>query len=342
MSYYKCINCNYNSNIFTDIKRHIIAKKSCLKNLDEKLGLTKDQVLIMSLLPYDENNHQKINKDDLKNYKNIYINKRLLINSLSENDKNKKKICNFCSMSFNKIQELREHIILDCFEKQIIKKEFQTEVDNINKQSNLKNNIINNSVNNSINNTINNTTVNNTTLNNITLNNYNYNTTNITLNIQTPISFDKSWDVSDIDEFGKKCEILCSDIMYTSLLQKILDNSNNLNVIIDKQKNIGFVYKNENEKYVEMKPNDIAENSMEKLHNNLIELNNNIHDKNCFFSSQIKFNEERIKKKLLDYKEMNDTKQKVNEYITEMFDKKKKESYEISKNIDDKLLELGY
>ena len=104
MSYYKCINCDYSSSIFTDIKRHVIAKKSCLKNVDENNGLTKDQILILSLLPYDENNNQKINRNNIKNYKNIYINKRLLINLLSENDKNKKKICNFCSMSFNKIR----------------------------------------------------------------------------------------------------------------------------------------------------------------------------------------------------------------------------------------------
>lgn len=330
MSYYKCINCDYSSSIFTDIKRHIIAKKSCLKNLDENNGLTKDQILILSLLPYDENNNQKINRNNIKNYKNIYINKRLLINLLSENDKNKKKICNFCSMSFNKIQELREHIILNCFEKQVLKNELNDK-DNI-----ISSNTINNITNHNI-------IQQNITQQNITQqNNICYNTTNITFNIQNPISFDKNWDVSDINEFSKKCEILCSDIMYTSLLQKILENSNNLNVIIDKQKNIGFVYKNENEKYVEMNPNDIAENSMEKLHNNLIELNNNIHDKNCFFSSQIKFNEERIKKKLIDYKELNDTKQKVNDYITEMFDKKKKESLDISKNIDSKLLELGY
>ena len=39
-----------------------------------------------------------------------------------------------------------------------------------------------------------------------------------TRNIETPVSFDKSWDISNIDEIEKKLSILCSDIIYTKLL----------------------------------------------------------------------------------------------------------------------------
>ena len=48
--------------------------------------------------------------------------------------------------------------------------------------------------------------------------------------------------------------------------------------------------------------NDITENSMEKLHTNLLELNNNINENPTNFKDTIKFNEDRINNKLIDYK----------------------------------------
>ena len=90
-----------------------------------------------------------------------------------------------------------------------------------------------------------------------------------------------------------------------------------------------------------MKIEEITENSMEKLHDNLLEINNNLIKKEAIYKDLSEFNEERIKKKLMDYKKIPDTKNKVNEFIAEMFDKKKQDAYEISKNMDN-LLNLGY
>ena len=49
--------------------------------------------------------------------------------------------------------------------------------------------------------------------------------------------------------------------MYTKLLEEILKNEINLNVIIEDETNSGLVYKNDDDKYVNMKIHDIIEKS---------------------------------------------------------------------------------
>ena len=321
MTYYKCKNCNYQCKIFSDMKKHINLKKMCVKQLNPGFEYSIDQIIILSLIPYNDDGTQSINENMIKDIKYIYENRDELLNILNETDKIKKKECKYCCKKCNKIQDLRNHLLLECFPKEMSKGSNK-------KESTLNYNIINN-----------NTTTNilSNTINNIT-----NNITNITVNIQTPVSFNENWNLSEISDNEKKFEILCSDVMYTTLLNKILENNVNLNVVIDKQKNIGFVYKNEDEKYVKMKIEEITENSMEKLHDNLLELNNNLIKKESYFKSQSEFNEERIKKKLIDYKQLPDTKKKVNEFLADMFDKKKNEAYQISKNMSNHLIEEGY
>jgi len=53
---------------------------------------------------------------------------------------------------------------------------------------------------------------------------------------------------------------MISQFMYTELLEEILKNDINLNVIIDKEKNSGMVYKNNIDKYIQMKLKDIISN----------------------------------------------------------------------------------
>jgi hypothetical protein len=115
---YKCKKCNYSSNLFTDIKRHFNRNVSC-KNIDnEYCKYTNDQKIILSLLPDNtENNYIDKLKPD---YKNIYKNNiKELIDKLSFKDGNK-KCCSYCNASFDRIQQLREHIIIDCFYNEII------------------------------------------------------------------------------------------------------------------------------------------------------------------------------------------------------------------------------
>jgi len=71
--------------------------------------------------------------------------------------------------------------------------------------------------------------------------------------------------------------------MYTELLEEILKNDINLNVIIDKDNDSGMVYKNNIDKYIQMKLKDIISNTMEKLNNHLNDINKDdsrsFHDK---------------------------------------------------------------
>ena len=128
MVYYKCLKCNYKSNIFTDIKRHINISKICVKSLNNSYFITDDENVILSLLPYDDNDNQIINKETMKKYNNIYINRKILLNALD--NKNNKKSCPYCNKVFDKIQHLKEHIIIDCFQDYINNKD-DTKITNI-------------------------------------------------------------------------------------------------------------------------------------------------------------------------------------------------------------------
>ena len=108
--------------------------------------------------------------------------------------------------------------------------------------------------------TFNNNTNNYNTINN----NYNKNLF-VNFNIEP---FDKEWDVSKITKFTKH-SILLSKIMYSNLLNAILENEKNLNVLIEKDTNTGLVYKNNVEKFITMNLKDIIEQSMDKLNKHL-------------------------------------------------------------------------
>ena len=98
---------------------------------------------------------------------------------------------------------------------------------------------------------------------------------NINININTPIPFDKDWDLSQISELNIY-KLLFSKFMYSKLLEEILKNEINLNVIIENESDSGLVYKNDNDKYVNMNIKDITEKSIIKLNKHLLDLNNHL------------------------------------------------------------------
>jgi len=129
---------------------------------------------------------------------------------------------------------------------------------------------------------------------------------------------------------GDKLEILCSEILYTSLLEKLLENKKNLNVLLDKNSKTGFVY-NENEKtFVNMKVNDIVKHSMTKLKDNLLEMNDNVKNftiKNYnIFEKQSVQNKEKINKKFVDFQEEFNIKKNVSKLLSEIFNNKMDET----------------
>ena len=122
--------------------------------------------------------------------------------------------------------------------------------------------------------------------------------------------------------------------MYTNLLEEILNNETNLNVIIDKETSSGMVYKNDVDKYIQMKIKDIVEKSMEKLYNNLNEINGSMKENSIVYEDILKLSKEKIDTKYKDYKNNEETKKIVQDYITNIFDNKKQDALVVANNID--------
>lgn len=330
---YLCKRCNYKTNKFCDIKKHIYKAKICDK--DPRLyAYSNDQLFIASLLPCDEDTIFDIN--NFKNIKNLLKNKEILFSILYEIDKKKNKICKYCSEEFNKVQDLKNHIIIQCFPNEIMK---MNEIES--KEFILKNSCDNTE------HSHNTTTTTTTTENshNVTLNL----TNNITLNITRPVGFNEDWDLSKINKSDKEL-LLFSKIMYTKLLEQIMENELNLNVIIDKETNTGIVYSKdkENDKtsdYIKMDFEDIVKKSMEKLNKNLIDILNDAKSSDIYENDFLNKSENNINVKLKNFLKNKDTQDKVEDYMTKVFESKKESAIKIMKDINsddsDKIDKLG-
>ena len=158
------------------------------------------------------------------------------------------------------------------------------------------------------------------------------------LKIKTPIPFDNDWDISKISE-GDKTRILISKFMYTELLEEILKNEINLNVIIDKDNDFIMIYKNDNDKYIQMSLKDIIVITMYKLNKILNSINKN--DKNTF-DDIIKFSYQMINKKYIDYQNIQSIQDGVYECISNIYINKKEEAMNVAKNIFKKNSMKGY
>jgi len=326
------------------MKKHFERTNICKMEPNMYFQNTTDQNIILSLLPNDERLKDLIIKVKSKDYQNLYQNRRRLLMKKLCGSNNDKKCCSYCNKKFNKIQELREHVLIDCFLQEILEKNINSTNDNTTSIINNDNShtIINNNSNNVTNNIDNSIKNIDNSIKNIdnSIKNIDNSTTNIIINV--PISFDKSWDISNIDTVYKKLEILCSDVLYTKLLEKLLENEKNRNVLFDKKNNIGFVYKNEHEKYISMNMKDIASESMKKLHENLLEINNDVkkHTNNKNHEEYAKEcieKEKKINNKYTGYKDDYATRNYANESILNIYDEKKDESLEIFENINNKI-----
>ena len=309
---YKCKRCDcLETGHYSDLKKHLNRKKYCSKK-GEMIFMSDDQLIIFSLIPYYNNIHS-IKNDELEHMKDSNIidkNKNELFRELDNIEKNKLKICKYCNIEFTLINDLKKHLLINCFYNELIKRDNETKKENNNIDA------INN-INISQCQTVNNT--NNTTNNNI----------NIVLEIKNPIPFDNNWDISKINE-GIKRDITFSNVMYTSLLEEILKNEINLNVVIDKDKDSGMVYKNDIDKYIQMKSKDIVVNTMEKLNFQLNEINKN---NNISFKEIIDFSRQMINKKYNDYKKNQNIQENVGNIICDIFGNKKTEAIDIAKKV---------
>ena len=303
MSFFSCKRCeNYNTRNFNDLKKHIYRKYSCKKTFTSML-LSDDQIIVLTLLP--NNVRPEICNEDIDTLKEsnlIDCNRDELFKELECIDNNHLKKCKYCNKEFMNKMILKNHIIINCFHTYLTAK-----VNNVN--INITNNITDSVVN-----------YGNFTNNNII---------NINFQLKNPIPFENNWDLSHISE-GDKTQIIVSRYMYTKLLEQILENELNLNVIVDKNKNSGLVYKDDINKYCQMKINDIADKTMEKLRNQLHE----IRIENTDTIEDILVHSRRIiDKKMIDYEKDDDLKSNVRNRICQEYEKKKKESVKILNNI---------
>ena len=328
MTNYKCYRCeNFETPRFFDMKKHFNRKYYC-KKLESKIFLSDDQILCLSIIPYninkhniDENETQHLEKSNLIDY-----NKKELFDELDKIEKNKCKTCKYCNENFLLINDLKKHIIVNCFIKYL-----QNKVKEINEEKDLINSNINN--NNNIDGENNNmyskcdmTNSKNTNIN--TLNNINNN--NINNNIYfdiKPVQFNEDWDISKISN-GNKGNIMISQFMYTELLEEILKNDTNLNVIIDKEKDTGLVYKDD--QYIQMKLKDIISNTMEKLNGHLNNINKT-HPNT--FKEIITFSRQMINKKYIDFVNNTDIQNGVGECMSNIYEKVKPEATNIAKTV---------
>jgi len=320
---YKCNRCgNFESNLYGDMKKHLTRKNCCIKN-GKYAFLSDDQMLCLSILPYHNNKHilEENEIDNLKNSNIIHKNKNELFNELKIIETNKLKCCKFCNEEFPFIIDLKKHVITTCFKNKLQNKDAKSLCTKINSFESVLNAPINSLYNqNDIN-----------TINNNTTNNNNNNNTNIYFDIkqQTLVPFDKEWDISKIS-IGDKSRFMISQFMYTELLEEILKNELNLNVIIDKDNDSGMVYKNDIDKYIQMKVKDIVSNTMDKLNIHLNDINKS--EKNAL--KEIKtFSRQIINKKHNDYKNSETIQEGVIKCMTNIYETKKEEASNMAKNI---------
>ena len=310
---YLCKRCSYSTSHLNDIKRHIIKKKKCVLKNDVFLKYSNDQILVFSLIPY-ENNIQNIDENEIEHLKSsdkITKNINELLEYLDQIYKEKLKVCKFCNKDFCKINDLRKHVIISCFHNELERRENEIKLSSLNINSC-----------NNINNTNNHCTFNN-------IKNQN-NNVNIFLNIKPPVPFDENWNLSEINRLTK-IGLIFSNFMYSELLEQILQNEINLNVIVDKNNNLGMIYKNDVDKYIEMKSKDIVSNTMKKLHENLLEITNS--DLNTYMNFNKKDNQSSIDKKYKDYLNSAFLNDRVNEVILNILDSKKYDAKNIAEKI---------
>lgn len=298
-NFYECLRCKFITNRKSSMKDHLNRKKKCIKTLDA-FQYNDDECDIISL----------IKKGDRK--------------------KNKFK-CNHCLKSYCNNYVLEKHIKTYCKKKDennLINNYDETIIDNIDDIDNNINKDKSNKIINNINNVKHVNNVNNVNTTNIE------NQHNIINNIiiipgmgnNIPIPFDKDWITEHIDIHLKHL-ILLGNHKYTDLLKKILENKNNLNVIIDKDQNIGFVYNSDNT-YKNMEKSEIVNLSMEKLKNELHRIKDDVINNSSIEADFTKEQTSIIDNKYEIYKNDKQIQKSVEELLTDIYDKNKDDAIE--------------
>jgi hypothetical protein len=243
------------------------------------------------------------NDDDILNLSlNREYNKEFLINNKYYNCKN-------CNKYFNNSKSLKRHNNITCKKADKIKNKYKfDDIDNIT--------IINSD--NSINND-------NITINDNSINDNSITNNSVNLNINIINSFDGLWNTTHIDD-NKKLLLLLNNSKFTSTLENILENDENLNVLIDTTSDNALVYNDK--KIINMNIKDIVKKTMKKLLLQLTNFKDDIIDPNKYnidktiIDEQIKIAEN----KYTDFRKNEDIQKSVKTFIKDIYNKKKNDT----------------
>ena len=319
MKKYICKNCDWSTDHFASMQRHLMMKnkKKCFNPNKKDCGLLNlDEKFVYSIIPHDENGNQDI--DENKNIKNIYLYMDELIEKLRFIYMNKVKSCPYCNADFQNYQKLKNHIIFNCF---------MNSKNNSKIEINMNNNVITSSV-------INNNCVNN-----------NINIENINIEIKYPLSFtEEDWHLEKIDDRIQKM-ISINKFAYSNLLKEILKNNINHNVYIDKEKMTeqGMVYSNKDDKFIPMSLDNIVNRSMAQLNKLLLCINRELQLEYNYNFDEREYNidinniiqsKHYIRKKYNNFLESKKIKDDVKLLFTEIFN----DNNDISKKLYEELM----
>jgi len=293
----------------------------CKKSL-QGYNFTEEEIIKLSLIPHINNNQ---NIDIKTNNNKTIVNKKRLFELLLLVEKNKLKQCPLCNETFDKIIDLRNHLILNCISLDLgnnVKNKNLFITDNKPIISGNNNSTIN------VNNNVNNNVVNNNIVNNI--------------HIYSPISFDNDWNTDHLTNEEKNLLII-SMVKYTKTLEYLLKNKSNHNVLIDKETNSGLIYKNNNIEKLSI--DEICNQSFDKLYNHLNSFykdSNNINI-GSIDPEYIDIQKKSMKIKYFNYKDNeNNDKDLANNSMIEIFNQVKDETLENFNKIKKSKENIGY
>jgi len=255
----------------------------------------------------------------VKNINSIGKDDKELYNLSLKSKRNEKKYnCQNCDKNYSRIDSYNRHLksSKEC-------KEYNDKNDKTYIKETKTNNVLNNNMTNSI--------ISNSNLTCCdTINNNN-------INIYI-LPFDKEWTTEHFND-KERSYIVSSLMKYTTLLNELLENDKNLNVIVEEDTNEAIVFKNEHEKYVNIKKRDLYSRTMKELKNILVEMTNNIISSPTGnnYSNNLKNNLEKevkeIIKKYNDYEQNNEIRNNANKSLEQVFINKKTDAEVIAKKI---------
>ena len=151
----------------------------------------------------------------------------------------------------------------------------------------------------------------------------NYNIFHLNFNI---LPFEYEWDIKHITKYTKHA-ILLSNIMYSNLLNIILENEKNLNVLLEFETMSAIICSNNNNhnKFINIDLKYLIDKTMEKLHNHLNNIYNDSLNEPEFIIIKDRFENQQknIDNKYLNYKEDINVQNKVKKCIIDIYSTKK-------------------